>query len=429
MGCSTVVEGSEVTKVSFQEYLSKSRMLKFGLAFSLFYYLCVLVVFIYLLAIDSVDSTVYTMDFQVFYEAGQTFLTSPGAIYSVNPNGLPFRYLPAFAAFVSIFSAVPLFPSYLMNITLMITLSFCIVYLVYEVSLKTGVEVTTKNFEKTLTIVAITPPHVVNLILGQISHLVIVLILIVLLLLVTSSEHQTSRHLVIGIIVGVAITLKPFCIVFLPFLVPISLKGRFRINIPVKQFVGVACGLVISMLPNIVYFSEYPLAFIEFLQVNLVDGLSFHHSTSITRLGIALLPFLDTNIVQYSIILVVGGYIFWRSYISFIRAPMNRKSYSQHFAMMMFLVLLIYPDSWFLFLAFWYAFLAPSMLQFYTSADLSKETSKRLDLLWSGSNNLLAFFSIGIVFHYLVLGFDPLIPLWLVALYLLYQHVSGQLNT
>ncbi|MFW9807543.1 MAG: hypothetical protein ACFFFK_12515, partial [Candidatus Thorarchaeota archaeon] len=80
-----------------------------------------------------------------------------------------------------------------------------------------------------------------------------------------------------------------------------------------------------------------------------------------------------------------------------------------------------YPDSWFLFLAVWYAFLAPSMLELYTLHD----DNRTMDNLWTGSNNLLGFFTIGILLHYLLLGFDPIIPIWLVILYILYHRVSN----
>ncbi|UCE11118.1 MAG: DUF2029 domain-containing protein [Candidatus Thorarchaeota archaeon] len=409
--------------VSFQNYLKTSRLLKLGFVFNLLSLSSVMIVFAFLTLTGNLESTVYTMDFHVFYEAGQAFISSPGYIYTVSPGGLPFRYLPAFAAFMSLFAAIPLYSLYLMNIILMTAIHLFTVYMVYRVSLEIGVTTSTKNFEKTLTIVAITPPHVVNLILGQISQLVILLVLVALYVLLSSSKDTTLPFFWVGLLIGIASTLKPFCVVLIPFLVPITVVGRHRPSLSIKQLVGAFLGLLLSMVPNIVYFFTYPETFNEFLQVNFAGELSYHHSTSITRLVVALLPFVETSLLQFSVILVLGGFIFLRSYVTFVMDRSERKNYVRHFADMMFLILLVFPDSWFLFLAFLYAFLAPSMLQLYNTSHLTERESHNLDLLWHGANNLLAFFSFGIVFHYLLIGFDPINPIWVAMLYILYHRV------
>jgi len=125
---------------------------------------------------------------------------------------------------------------------------------------------------------------------------------------------------------------------------------------------------------------------------------------------------------------IIGGYIFLRSYIEFVKTPSHQKNYTRHFTDMMFLVLLVYPDSWFLFLAVLYAFLAPSMLELYKMEEERKKHTRMLNLLWSGSNNILAFFSLGIVIHYLILGLDPINPIWIAILYVLFQKVNSQLK-
>ncbi|MFW9887787.1 MAG: hypothetical protein ACFFER_06370, partial [Candidatus Thorarchaeota archaeon] len=216
--------------------------------------------------------------------------------------------------------------------------------------------------------------------------------------------------------------LKPFCLVFLPFLVPFTLTDRLRLTVPIRRFVGVFVGLLLSMIPNLIYFALYPSTLNEFLYVNFVEGLSLHHSTSITRLVSALLPIFDQTVVEFSIMLVLGGFIFLRSYLRFLKSPKDAKDYLHHFADMMFLVLLVYPDSWFLFLAFLYAFLGPSMLKLYASDLKPENNTRRVDILWHGANNLLALFPLGIALHYLVLGFDPINPVWIAILYLLYHR-------
>ncbi|MFW9815236.1 MAG: hypothetical protein ACFFEW_04885 [Candidatus Thorarchaeota archaeon] len=405
---------------SFIEYFRNSRLMKVGLAFNLIYYICVLSGFAFFLLQGTYLDTVFTVDFRVFYEAGQKFVNSPADIYLVNPNGLPFRYFPSFAMFTALFVVVPMVSLYLVNITFMMLCNFGIVYLVYQISFQRGVTTTTKNFEKTLLFVFIAPQHIINIIFGQITQLAILFSLLALFLLQTSTRKEWKDFLLIGALIGLSITLKPFFLLFFPFLFPLTLKDRFHFSIPIKQCTGILVGFLLTMVPNILFFIVYPEALGELIQVNLFEDLTGQHSTSLTKLILAFIPLTDVFILQISIILILGGFIFLRSYAKFVRAPSGEKDYLHHFADMTFLILLVYPDSWFLFLAVWYAFLAPSMLDLYTS----KYDNRTMDYLWSGSNNLLAFFTIGILLHYLLLGFDPVNPIWLVVLYVLYHRVS-----
>ena len=419
-----MVEESGAPVESFAEYFRNSRLLKVGFFFNIIYFSSVLVVFVFLLLQGTLFDTVYTVDFRVFFEAGQVFRDAPGEIYSVNPNGLPFRYLPSFAAVISLFSEIPLLVLYLIDISLMMVCNIGIVYFVYQICLQIGVSPATKNFEKTLVFVLIAPQHIVNIIFGQITQLAILLALIALFLLQSSKHDSIEWFLVIGLLIGIASTLKPFFLILVPFLVPITVVKRYYIVLPIKQLAGVALGFLVSMLPNIAYFILYPAALNQLIEVNLVENLTGQHSTSITNLVLAFIPSSDIYPLRLAIIILFGGFISFRSYIQFVKTPESQKNYLRHFTDMMFIVLLIYPDSWFLFLAVWYAFLAPSMLQLYNSESLSEKESRRLDVLWPGANNLLAFFSIGIVLHYLILGFDPIIPIWLLILYVMYTQIS-----
>ena len=420
MGCSSMVIELDTSFGTFWQYLKQSRMLKAGLAFNLLYYFCVILGFVFYYLQGTLSETIYTLDFQVFYEAGQVFLNSPSEVYSVNPNGLPYRYLPSFAAFLSPFTKIPLIILYFINISFMMIMNVGIVFLVYLVSLQMGVNTSTKNFEKTLLIVFITPQHIINIILGQITQIAILLVLIALLILQSNSNDSFPWFICIGLLIGIASTLKPFFLILVPFLIPITLQSRFHIHVKFRQIAGVISGFILSMIPNIVFFVLYPAAINQFIQVN-IEGLSNHHSTSITRLISTLLTGVGIYGVELAIMLMLGCGLFLISYVRYVKAPETQKNYIHHFSEMMFLVLLVYPDSWFLFLGVWYAFLAPSMIYLYSNQNLTEKEMHTLDILWSGSNNLLAFFSLGIIVHYLVLGFDPINPIWLLILYLLHH--------
>jgi len=415
-------------EVGFMDYFKNSRLLKAATFFSLTYFIAVVIVYLYLSSIDVVDSTVYSVDFRVFYEAGQMFITSPGDIFSVSPNGLPFRYLPTFAAYMSLFSWIPFPILYLIDISIMMTFQIAAVFVFYHICVLRGIKTSTKNFEKTLAILMVTPPHVVNFIFGQISHMVIVLVLLTLLILVVWKTDSIKPFFIAGLLIGLASTVKPFCIVFAPFLIPLSIRDRYGIGSHIKQLVGVILGGATVLLPNLVYFALYPSALDGFIQVNLEEGLVDHHSTSITRLVLAFIPSTISMQVQWALIIILGGFVFGMSYVRFLRTPNDEKKYIHHFADMMFLVLLIYPDSWFLFLAIWYAFYAPAVLDLYNSQKLKGEDERLVDILWSGGNNLIAFFTIGILLHYLILGFDPIIPLWVLSLYILYQRLTSKIQ-
>ncbi len=420
---------ANIDELGFVEYFKNSRLLKAATFFSLTYFAGVIIVFLYLTFTGTVDSTVFSIDFRVFYEAGQMFSSSPGEIYTILPNGLPFRYLPTFAAYMSLFTAIPRYVLYLLNISIMMVFQILTVAVVYYICTQRGIATTTKNFEKTLAILMVTPPHVINFIFGQISHMVIFLVLCALLILIVSSEDSIKLFFVAGLLIGLASTVKPFCLVFAPFLIPLSIRDRYGIGSHIKQVVGVILGGATVLLPNLVYFALYPSALNDFIQINLEQGLTQHHSTSITRLVLAFIPSSIAMTTQWILIILLGGFVFGMSYIRFLRTPNSEKKYIHHFADMMFLVLLIYPDSWFLFLAIWYAFYAPAILDLYNSPKLKEKDERLVDILWSGGNNLIAFFTIGILLYYLILGFDPVIPLWVLSLYIIYQRMTSKIQT
>ncbi|MDF1541158.1 MAG: glycosyltransferase family 87 protein [Candidatus Thorarchaeota archaeon] len=350
------------------------------------------------------------------------FRNSTGDIYTVAPNELPFRYLPSFAAVMAIFSFIPLLPLYLINIPFMLAINFGIVFLVFSISQQLGVTTSTKNFEKTLAILFITPPHILNLVLGQITHLAIFLVLTALYLLQTDENGSVRRFFWIGALIGIAAIIKPFFIVLYAFLIPITFTEGFSLNIPLRPIFGSALRFLITMIPNLLYFLVFPNAVDGFIQANFSGGLPYQHSTSIKQLLVDILSLGDYTFIVLMIMLVIGSFIFITSYYRFVRTPASEKNYLHHFTDVIFLFLMVYAESWFLFIAVLYAFLAPSLLQLYSTCESNESDTRRIDFLWSGSNNILAFFSIGIVLDFLVLGFDPINLIWIAILYILYQR-------
>ncbi|MEM2143137.1 MAG: glycosyltransferase 87 family protein, partial [Candidatus Thorarchaeota archaeon] len=204
--------GSPLTDVPFSRFFSESRLLKAGLIFNVGYYLAVVLTFVALRITGQIGSTIYQMDFQVFFAASQMLSVAPADLYSVASNGLPYRYLPAFAMVVQAFQWVPLDIAYLTWISLMMLANWANLKLAYHLCQLCGASLTTKNLEKTLFILFIAPQHVVNLILGQVSQLAIFLILYSLVILHSGADDSFRQFFVTSLLVGVAAHLKPFAI-------------------------------------------------------------------------------------------------------------------------------------------------------------------------------------------------------------------------
>ncbi len=424
-----MIDQSEVEpEVRFLAYFRSSRLLKVGLVFNISYYLIVVLVFLILSWSDQLENTVYYFDWNVFYEAGQILHVSPEDLYTVNPNGLPYRYFPAFAMIMSVLTWIPLEVSYFLNISLMMVMNWATLWMAYQVCISSGVSIRTRNFEKTLFFIYIAPQHIVNLILGQISQLVILLVLYVVLLLQKKEKGSLKRFLVVGLLIGLAFNFKPFILLFIPFLVPVYRSSKYSVEVSAKAIFGVTLGILLLLTPNIMFFMNFPDSFADFIRVNFIETLDYHHSTSITRLFTAAIPVFREAVPKFALIVFLGGFLFFRSYRRFIGIPNPEKQYTHHFAEGTFILLLVYPDSWFLFLAIWYSLLGPSILILYNENKAQPKTEKLLDTLWSGANNLLGFFTIGVILYYIVLGFDPVIPSWLVILYILHQKSLNNLT-
>lgn len=406
--------------VSFLAYFKTSRLLKIGLAFNIFYYFTVVAGYLALLFSGELSSTIYTLDFQVFYEAGNAVVVSPNDLYNVSPNGLPYRYLPAFALIFALLYPLPLEVLYLTNISLMMLTNFAVLWMAYRACLVYGITSLTKNFEITLFIIFITPQHIVNLILGQVSQVAILLILTAVVVLQKADMHSLKQYILVGLLLGTASNLKPIFLLLCVFAIPIARSSWRSFSIPRVPPLGVFGGFSFAMLPNVIFFWMYPQSLDGFIRVNFIEHLDYHHSTSITRLLIDLIPSLQSEMIRHFIIALLSLIILSMSYRRFINTPNSSKKYITHFSEMIFLIVLVYPDSWFLFLAILYSVLGPSILMLYKSLPASSSKEKWLDFIWSGSNNLVAFFWIGVVLYYLVLGFDPLVPIWLLVLYLLF---------
>lgn len=420
--------------IPFLIYYAKSKLLHAGVVFNLVWYASTIVIYVLLYASSQLAGTILAADFGVFYRAGELVWTSPEQLYTFEVNGLPYRYLPSFAIFMSWAHLIPFSIAYVMQVTLMLGISFLNLSLTYRLCQLYGLSAGTKNLEKTLAIAFIAPQHFVNMILGQVSHLFIVVVLSVLVALEYGRQAHgtTSRikeYFIAGCLVGLAANIKPFALLFAPFLIQVgySSTSKLRLLIQVRESLAAVSGMVLVLAPNAVFFWIHPMTVTGFIDSVAVTTLGFHHSTSITKLIIALIPAFDSSALRLTLLLALALPLFILIYRRYLATRIGEARHVHFFAQILFLLLIVYTDSWFLFLAIWYAILGPSLLLLYHTEGGTGNTTP-IDRTWTIANSLLGYFVFGIVIHYLVLGFDPLIPPLLVIAFYYHELALGRVS-
>ena len=186
---------------------------------------------------------------------------------------------------------------------------------------------------------------------------------------------------------------------------------------------------MLTLTPNIAFFLKYPGTLSGFFNATVTNALDFHESTSITRLFVDFVPILNTTFFRVLLMAGIALPIFLIGYVRYMRSNRGGAFRVHFYGEMLFLVLIVYLDSWFLFLAIWYTVLGPSLLMLYET-ERKPNTTVWIDRTWTTANSILGFFAVGIVLHYLVFGFDPFIPPLLLVAYYCYERALGsRLNT
>lgn len=425
--------GPPLKDIPFVRYFRESKLLHAGLFFNLIWYASTVGAYAYLYSFGLLTGTIFSVDFGVFARASELVWTSPDQLYVFDINGLPYRYFPSFAFIMTWTHLIPLPIAYVFQVSLMFVANFLNLFLTYRLCQLYGLSGITKNLEKTLLFTFIAPQHFVNMILGQVSQLFILAVLLSLLALEHSRQAvgrtpQVKQYFVAGCLIGLAANVKPFALIFAPFLMPAryTRDSRLRIKVELEKTLAAALGLVLTLLPNIIFFWAYPGTASGFLNSIMVTTLGAH-STSITRLAIVFFPILNDATARIVLMAALVLPLFLLSYERYLRASDGETRHVYFFSEMLFLLLIVYPDSWFLFLAIWYAILGPSLLVLYNTRKESADVIL-VDRTWTIANSLLGYFAVGVVFHYLVLGFDPVIPPLLVAAFYFYERALRSSN-
>lgn len=180
-------------------------------------------------------------DFEVNYVAGKR-LRSAETLYRIDDGHYMFKYLPSSAFLYLPLSYLPLDLAKALWYYLVIIAFVLIVWISYNL-LSNG---------KKPKYLLILPPLILikyyfrELTLGQINALVTaVLLLMIWNLLKDGTKDTTKREILAGSLLGLGIAMKPYAIVFLPYL---AIKGKWRVLMSGSIFLG---GAILS--PSIFY--------------------------------------------------------------------------------------------------------------------------------------------------------------------------------
>jgi hypothetical protein len=428
------IENTDIP-IKFKEFwlfLKGSRLMRIAAWFNVFF-LFGTSVFYLLSLFQVIKPGIFATDFRVFYSSVHLLQSDPLELYYNPSNQLPFRYLPFFAYLNWYLAFLPFEFAYLMNNFMMFFVNWINFFLIYYISLKFyKIDPSKRSFEYAMFILILNPLQVPNYILGQINLLFITFLLLSLLFLEYDQNFLHKKILGNGILsgfsLGFAITFKPLALLLIPFLLDISIeykeKFHFHLHFNLRKTLNRLSGILIIIGINLLIFLKYPTLFIDFIRVNFMEILAYHQSTSLTRLIIQIAALNGVALTSFSLMLVISGLLFIVPYCIFLFRPKSLSQFSYFFTYAMLVVLIAYPDSWFLYILFFFVFFLPSILQmeqFY-----GEQQRKGIIIVKYLTKILQLYFAVGVVLHYIILGYDPLTPSILLLIYglFLYLHIT-----
>jgi hypothetical protein len=314
-----------------------------------------------------------TVDFVVFYRAGQLIHQDPNAMYDVEQYYLPFRYLP-FAAFLfSILSVLNLpigvvyvfftLASFAANILVAVILSELVID-IYKLPKEYY-----SLFYQFLGAFFLYVPHADNYVNGQINSFLGLALIGALYFFEKAGGVQTDDRVVAncvkldlwkynligGILLGLATVIKPSAFVLLPFVVIAKAsfnkqtkKVSFTFNI--SQTLVRLLGAFLFLLPSIYIFNRYPLIWKGFLAANFSGGsqLIDAHSFSFTRIIINIFMAARMASPNLLIFVVISAIFFGFAFLKFLFRPeaFEYQYQYRYFSIALTALLVSYFDSW-----------------------------------------------------------------------------------
>ncbi|UYP44094.1 hypothetical protein NEF87_000379 [Candidatus Lokiarchaeum ossiferum] len=410
--------------------LRKSNVLCFGIVLNAIFVVLIILLFILSEYSEKVDLAFMSFDFRIFYTSFSLIRSNPSALYTSQQYEFPFRYLPIFSYMNSFISLIP-YPIAFIIHTLIMEILHIFSFVLFLVLSKRfyNVEFNSKRRKSYLLIGIVAPLQVPNLAFGQISEIYILLVLCSIILIENEKIERyqiRGAKFLSGFLIGLASLYKPFGILLIPLLLKGSIswkKKKFQISFK-SSFIALL-GYIMPILPNIFFWVMYPNLLQDFIKINQSAQILIYPSTSITRV-LGLLPkFLNFSISQTILMIILAAILFGFIYGIFLIIPLHKRNYSMFFGLSHLILLIVYPDSWFLYFHIWFFVALPGILNIEDAlnrkADNLKQKQKQKMLTSSKiifiiCNYGMVYFTLGIVIAMLLTEIDIIFPILLLIL-------------
>jgi len=411
------------------DHIKKTKALKNSLIVNLVYIIFTILCFFLVPLLIPIENTIIANDFRIFYQSAQAIITNPEQLYSLPAYNMPFRYLPFFSILFVPYTLIPFELGFVIHTFLLGLIQTASFYLIYIISTRFyNVKYNNKVKSDLLFICLMAPLQVPMIFIGQISHIFILLILIVIFLIenIKTEIYKISyQYFLLGLILGLSISFKPFSILIIPLLTKlvITFKDK-KMKIKSKILIILLSGLIISHIVNIIYFLVYPGLLPEFLDINSATQLLNYPSSSITRLiSFIFNAFSIEPIVMLILTILLYGLLF----SIFLITPSNKINYPVYISMVILIVMINFTDSWFLNFLIFFMLIFPGLFQFEDEVRLIQSDSLKRKL--KISNFIIykiiyygiLYFTAGVVLGLTVFPTDPILPFFLIILYIIFS--------
>jgi len=411
---------------SCTDHIKKTKALKNSLIVNLAYIIFTVLCFFFVPLIIPIEKTIIANDFRIFYQSAQAIIANPEQLYSLPAYNMPFRYFPFFSLVFVPYTILPFELGFVIHTILLGLVQTVSFYLIYIISIRFyNIKFNNKEKNDLLFVCLMAPLQVPLILMGQISHIFILLMLIVIFLIENIRKEKYKikyQYFLIGVILGLCISLKPFSILIIPLLTKLVIYFEDKkIKIRFKILIRLLSGLILSHLINIAYFFVYPGLFSEFLNINSTAQLLNYPSSSITR----LISFIFNSFSIEPIVMLILTILLYSLLFSiFLITPPNKTNYPAFISMVILIIMINFTDSWFLNFLILFMLLFPGLFQFEDEVSFIQSESLKRRLKISNFITYkiiyygIVYFAVGVVLGLTVFPTDPILPFFLIILYI-----------
>jgi hypothetical protein len=280
-------------------------------------------------------------DFGIYYQAALLARQDPAHLYNCTCYYYAFRYFPLFAFMFIGYSFINEVVANYIFLGLTFVINLINTMLIYYIPIK-YYHLSEKSqhwFRILATLNLIFVPNVENYILGQINSFVAFCLLIVIICFEETRETDdppidlpntpikllsrvSAWNLLGGILIGIAINLKPSLLLLVPFVLLVRIKfntphpgfslKNYSMRIGFTQSIIRLIGIIALVLPNLFIFLAYPGMFTQFWAYNFFTGAGvLNQSFSIPRqiVNFSYLFGINTSVGLWMILIVVGFFV------------------------------------------------------------------------------------------------------------------------